>query len=179
MSLSRPVLWPGELFFSVIFCNQRSLIALGHVARNPPSPHPIDIKNSYVMLKLQNYFFIISAYVHVKIISLSLLFTLSFKSFFSVNPIISRPIPCLMPKQKNRLILHKKIQKSKAYIVSLDPSMGTGGDYGAIQVYELPTMTQVAEWQHNSTPIQGQVRILKTIIDKIPATERALHFSHK
>ena len=92
MSLSRPVLWPGELFFSVIFCNQRSLIALGHVARNPPSPHPIDIKNSYVMLKLQNYFFIISAYVHVKIISLSLLFTLSFKSFFSVNPIISRKI---------------------------------------------------------------------------------------
>ena len=62
---------------------------------------------------------------------------------------------------------YKKIQKSKAYIVSLDPSMGTGGDYGAIQVYELPTMTQVAEWQHNSTPIQGQVRILKTIIDKI------------
>ena len=55
---------------------------------------------------------------------------------------------------------YKKIQKSKAYIVSLDPSMGTGGDYGAIQVYELPTMTQVAEWQHNSTPIQGQVRIL-------------------
>ena len=62
---------------------------------------------------------------------------------------------------------YKKIQKGKAYIVSLDPSMGTGGDYGAIQVYELPTMTQVAEWQHNATPIQGQVRILKTIIDKI------------
>ena len=62
---------------------------------------------------------------------------------------------------------YKKINKGKAYIVSLDPSLGTGGDYGAIQVYELPTMTQVAEWQHNATPIQGQVRILRTIIEKI------------
>jgi hypothetical protein len=34
-------------------------------------------------------------------------------------------------------------------------------------VYELPTMTQVAEWQHNNTPIQGQVRILKTMIEEV------------
>jgi hypothetical protein len=51
--------------------------------------------------------------------------------------------------------------------VSLDPSLGTGGDYGAIQVYELPNMSQVAEWQHNSTPIQGQIRLLKQIIEKL------------
>jgi hypothetical protein len=62
---------------------------------------------------------------------------------------------------------YKKIEKSKAYIVSLDPSLGTGGDYGAIQVFELPSMIQVAEWQHNSTPIQGQIRLLKQIIDQI------------
>ena len=61
----------------------------------------------------------------------------------------------------------QKIEKSKAYIVSLDPSLGTGGDYGAIQVFELPSMIQVAEWQHNSTPIQGQIRLLKQIIDQI------------
>ena len=51
--------------------------------------------------------------------------------------------------------------------MSLDPSLGTGGDYGAIQVFELPSMIQVAEWQHNSTPIQGQIRLLKQIIDQI------------
>jgi len=49
----------------------------------------------------------------------------------------------------------------------MDPSLGTGGDYGAIQVFELPTMTQVAEWQHNATPIQGQVRIMKQIIEQL------------
>lgn len=56
------------------------------------------------------------------------------------------------------------------YCVSLDPSMGTGGDYAAIQVIELPTYQQVAEWQHNTTAIPGQIRILsdicKYIVDK-------------
>ncbi len=50
-----------------------------------------------------------------------------------------------------------------SYCVSLDPSMGTGGDFAAIQVIELPTYEQVAEWQHNTTAIPGQVRILADI----------------
>lgn len=58
---------------------------------------------------------------------------------------------------------YKKINPKCTYIVSLDPSLGTGGDYGAIQIIELPTFTQVGEWHHNLTPIQGQVRILRDI----------------
>jgi len=49
------------------------------------------------------------------------------------------------------------------YCVSLDPAMGTGGNYAAIQVIELPTYRQVAEWQHNNTAIPGQIRILADI----------------
>ena len=45
--------------------------------------------------------------------------------------------------------------------------MGTGGDYAAIQVIELPTYKQVAEWRHNTTPIPGQIRVLKDICDYI------------
>ena len=41
--------------------------------------------------------------------------------------------------------------------------MGTGGDYAAIQVFELPTYEQVAEWQHNQTAIPGQIRVLADI----------------
>jgi hypothetical protein len=41
--------------------------------------------------------------------------------------------------------------------------MGTGGNYAAIQVIELPTYRQVAEWQHNTTAIPGQIRILADI----------------
>ena len=49
------------------------------------------------------------------------------------------------------------------YAVALDPSMGTGGDNAAIEVYELPSYKQVAEWQHNQTAIPGQIRVLADI----------------
>lgn len=50
------------------------------------------------------------------------------------------------------------------YIVSLDPSSGTGGDPAAIQVLELPSMEQAAEWQHNKTPVEGQIRTMMEIM---------------
>jgi hypothetical protein len=62
---------------------------------------------------------------------------------------------------------YKKINKDAIYVVTLDPSLGTGGNSAAIEVFELPSFTQVAEWQHNLTPIQGQIRILKEILKYI------------
>ena len=58
---------------------------------------------------------------------------------------------------------YKKPSSQYTYAVALDPSMGTGGNYSAIQVIELPTYEQVAEWQHNTTAIPGQIRVLKDI----------------
>jgi len=58
---------------------------------------------------------------------------------------------------------YKDIDPRATYLVSLDPSLGTGGDYGAIQVFEMPSMEQVAEWRHNLTPIQSQVKHLREI----------------
>jgi hypothetical protein len=58
---------------------------------------------------------------------------------------------------------YKKPDPKKSYVVGLDPSMGTGGDFAAIQVVELPTYEQVGEWQHNLTAIPGQVRILADV----------------
>jgi hypothetical protein len=59
---------------------------------------------------------------------------------------------------------YKKPQANKIYVVGLDPSLGTGGDPAAIQVYEANTTEQVAEWRHNRTDIPTQVRILADII---------------
>ena len=56
------------------------------------------------------------------------------------------------------------------YMVSLDPSMGTGGDYAAIQVFELPTFKQIGEWHHNMTPMNKQVKILQSITKHIHDT---------
>lgn len=52
-------------------------------------------------------------------------------------------------------------QPNHIYGATLDPSMGTGSDYSAIQVFDLSTMTQVAEWRHNKTITQDQVDILR------------------
>lgn len=59
---------------------------------------------------------------------------------------------------------YKKPTAGHLYLVALDPCLGTGGDYAGIEVFELPSMTQVAEWQHNITPVQGQVKILRDVL---------------
>ena len=64
---------------------------------------------------------------------------------------------------------YKKIDTKCTYLISLDPSLGTGGDPAAIQVFELPSFIQVAEWHHNLTTIQGQARILRDIANFINA----------
>lgn len=58
---------------------------------------------------------------------------------------------------------------NRQYLVGLDPSMGTGGDYAAIQVFMLPELIQVAEWQHNNTDPRGQVRTLLQILHTLKA----------
>lgn len=57
----------------------------------------------------------------------------------------------------------KKPDPECTYAVALDPSMGTGGDYSAIEVFELPTYEQIAEWRANHTAIPGQIKVLRDI----------------
>ena len=70
-------------------------------------------------------------------------------------------------KKTGQVRWYDTIKDGNTYVVGLDPSLGTGGDPSAIQVFTLPGMTQVAEWQHNKTPIQGQIKILKEICETI------------
>ena len=58
---------------------------------------------------------------------------------------------------------YKEINPSSTYLIALDPSLGTGGDFAGLEVFEIPSLKQVAEWQHNTTPIQSQVKILREI----------------
>jgi len=58
-------------------------------------------------------------------------------------------------------------QPDRFYVVALDPSLGTGGDPAAIQVFDANTTEQIAEWRHNRTTIPEQVRILADICKHI------------
>lgn len=62
---------------------------------------------------------------------------------------------------------YKEPEANKIYVVALDPSLGTGGDPAAIQVFEANTTIQVAEWRHNQTDIPAQIRILSDIVTHI------------
>jgi hypothetical protein len=58
---------------------------------------------------------------------------------------------------------YKDIDPMATYLVAHDPCLGTGGDYAGIEILELPSLKQAGEWQHNTTPIQSQVKILREI----------------
>lgn len=62
---------------------------------------------------------------------------------------------------------YDEVKKNHIYVVALDPSLGTGGDPAAIQVFDANTTVQVAEWKHNKTPIPTQIRILNDIVKAI------------
>ena len=72
--------------------------------------------------------------------------------------------------QTGQVRWYKKPQKDRIYVIGLDPSLGTGGDPCAIQVWEANTNTQIAEWKHNKTTIPAQIRILADICKHINQT---------
>jgi hypothetical protein len=58
---------------------------------------------------------------------------------------------------------YKKPTKGNIYTIALDPSLGTGGDPAAIQIFEANTTTQVGEWKHNKTDIPTQIKLMAQI----------------
>jgi len=88
-----------------------------------------------------------------------------------INPLHLVEMAGIEPIEKQGQIRwYKKPEKNCTYVVALDPSLGTGGDPAAIQVYELPGLKQVAEWSHNKTIIQRQVVIMQEICKYLTET---------
>ena len=65
---------------------------------------------------------------------------------------------------------YQRPRAGRIYVVALDPSLGTGGDPSAIQVFEANNTEQIAEWRHNRTTIPEQVRILADICKHLNET---------
>ena len=81
-----------------------------------------------------------------------------------INPLKLVEMAGIDPVEKQGQVRwYKKPKPGNIYVVALDPSLGTGSDPSAIQVVELPSMMQVAEWRDNKTPVQRQVQILKEV----------------
>jgi len=90
-----------------------------------------------------------------------------------INPVkLSQLEPKIPIRKTGQVRWYADINSQMTYVVSLDPSMGTGGDNSAIQVIELPTLIQVAEWCSNKTAIEEQVKIMKKILFEIAESGR-------
>jgi hypothetical protein len=98
-----------------------------------------------------------------------------------INPIFLVEMAGIDPLEKmGQVRWYKKPSRHNMYCVSLDPSLGTGGDPSAIQIIELPSMMQVGEWRDNKTPIQNQVKLLQEItkyIHEITGVETDIYYS--
>lgn len=64
-----------------------------------------------------------------------------------------------------QLRVYCAVDKEKTYAIGWDPSLGTGGDAAAIQVFSLPDLVQTAEWQHNKTDVRGQLRVMVSLLE--------------
>ena len=74
----------------------------------------------------------------------------------------------IMPFRKTGQIRwYEPLENGRTYLVGLDPALGTGGDYGAIQIFSVPELTQVGEFQSNIDTIQEQMITLREILTEI------------
>jgi hypothetical protein len=81
-----------------------------------------------------------------------------------INPFILNQLDGVEPiEHQGQVRWYVKPTKGNIYVCALDPSIGTGGDPAAIQVFEASTRQQIAEWCHNKTSIENQVNLLKEI----------------
>jgi len=104
-------------------------------------------------------------------------------NFVSADETLINPMLLASLKGKDHAFVTGKIRwyskpmPNRSYLIGLDPSMGTGRDFAAIQVFQLPELIQIAEWQHNKTDIPNQVKILREITKYIEEcqNENKLH----
>lgn len=71
----------------------------------------------------------------------------------------------------------KKINKSLAYIVTVDVASGNGNDYSVIQVTEFPTLEQVLEFRSNTTSEKFLYSRLKNILLFLQQNSKEVYFS--
>ena len=68
---------------------------------------------------------------------------------------------------------YEEILPNMAYAVVLDPSEGVDADDACLQVWEIPTLRQVFEWNNNKADQQEQTRMLRRTLYRIYAIQQS------
>lgn len=72
---------------------------------------------------------------------------------------------------------YKQIIPNATYLVGVDPSTGTGEDFSVIEVFEFPSMEQVAEYRSNSMSSPQMYQVLKNILRYLEKRDCIIYFS--
>jgi len=67
--------------------------------------------------------------------------------------------------------------KATTYLVGIDPSQGVGGDYSVIEVFEFPSLEQVAEYRTNNDSPTELYSYLKTLLKFLEKNSSQVYWS--
>lgn len=70
-----------------------------------------------------------------------------------------------------------KPDPSSTYLIGMDCATGSGSDYTAIEVFEFPSMVQVAEWRSNTTSSPTAYAMLKRVLKMYERIGSTVYFS--
>ncbi len=91
---------------------------------------------------------------------------------------LTKVIANISPEFKMReVVFWKKPQRDKTYLVGMDPATGSGTDFTVIEVFEFPSMIQVAEFRSNTMSSPEAYVILKNILRYLESTGSSVYFS--
>ena len=71
----------------------------------------------------------------------------------------------------------KQPQPHATYLVGCDPATGSGNDFASIEVFEFPSMEQVAEWRSNTLSSVTTYHMLKKILLILERAQCNVYFS--
>lgn len=75
------------------------------------------------------------------------------------------------------ITFYKQPQRSGMYLVGMDPSTGNGNDLSSIEVFEFPSMEQVAEWRSRTASSVTGYHILKRLLNALDRLSATVYFS--
>lgn len=75
------------------------------------------------------------------------------------------------------VVFFKQPQQNGTYLVGVDPATGSGADYAAIQVFDFPSLEQVAEWRSNTMSSVMTYHQLKKVLALLEKVNANIYFS--
>lgn len=91
---------------------------------------------------------------------------------------LTKAIANISPEFKMREVtFYRKPEPNKTYLVGMDPATGSGNDFTVIEVFEFPSMIQVAEFRSNTMSSAEAYIVLKNILKYLESTGSNVYFS--